>query len=59
MEDFKSNIKETLKTNLVKFERAKIEFQQKIAPMLIEEFNTKVDSSWISELKKTIEKLKN
>jgi hypothetical protein len=47
MEGFKSNIKSTLKSNLVKFERAKIEFEKKIAPMLISEFNMQVNSAWV------------
>lgn len=35
MEGLKSSVKGTLRANLVKFERAKIEFESKIAPMLI------------------------
>ncbi len=58
MEDIKSNIKVTLKSNLVKFERAKIEFERKIAPMLVSEFNTKVSSTWARELHEAIQNLK-
>lgn len=51
VENFKSNVKDTLRNNLNKFERAKVEFEQKIAPMLVSEFNTKLDGVWVRELK--------
>ena len=59
VEDFKSNMKDTLRRNLALFERAKLEFERKIAPMLIEELGAKLNgSNWASELKEKLQHLK-
>ena len=44
-------MKATLKRNLANFQRAKREFELKLAPLLIEEVSQQLDSTWLHVLK--------
>ena len=43
---------------MAQFQRAKRQFELKIAPLLIEEVNEKLNTTWINSLKEKVEELK-
>lgn len=58
VKDVKSNIKDIIKQNMAQFQRAKRQFELKIAPLLIEEVIEKLNTTWINSLKDKVQELK-
>ena len=59
MEGMKMQVKESLRSNLVRFEMAKLEFERTLAPMLIQEFHHHFDDSWVGKIEEAVDKLKD
>lgn len=55
----KTSLKEVYHHNSAQFERAKREFELNLAPLLIQEINDKLNSTWFNQLKEKITLLKN
>lgn len=44
----KTNIKDILKKNTEQFEKAKRDFEQNLAPLMLKGINEKLDSAWFN-----------
>lgn len=51
VEGMKTSLRETFNHNTAQFERAKREFERNLAPLLIQEINDKLNSTWFNQLK--------